>query len=86
MELPEECSAFQPSEYVKVTGGSFKGYYAVVTESSYGDELEINYFEKKEKWWTLKENDLDSTEINDLQKVTKVQMVHYLFKSSLLFL
>ena len=49
LELPEECSAFQPGDYVKVLGGSFKAYYAVVTGSSYGDELEINYFEKMRK-------------------------------------
>ena len=64
LELPEECSAFQLGDYVKVIVGSFKGYYAVVTGSSYGDELEMNYFEKKEKWWTLKENEWDSREIH----------------------
>ena len=49
LELPEKCGAFQPGDYVKVLGGSFKAYYAVVTASSHGDELEINYFEKMRK-------------------------------------
>ena len=32
----------------------------------YGREIEINYFEGKNKWWVLKENDLDSRDRGDL--------------------
>ena len=35
------------------------GYYAVVTGESYGDEIEINYFQKREKNFVIKANDFD---------------------------
>ena len=72
----ERVEDFHPGEYVKVIGGAFVGYYAVVTSEGYGDEVEVNYFEKKGKWWTLKEYDLDSREKSELQKVVKVDMDH----------
>ena len=37
-------------DYVTVTRGPFKGYYALVTVNSYGGEVEIQYFEKQSKW------------------------------------
>ena len=76
MELPEECSVFQSGDYVKHIGGSFKGYFAVMTGQAMVMSWEINDFEKKGKWWTLKGNDLDSRDIDDLRKVTKVRMDH----------
>ena len=33
--------------YAVVTGEGYYGHYAVVTVESYGDEIEINYFQKK---------------------------------------
>ena len=56
--------------YVEIVKGMYKGYFAVVTLGGYGDEVEINYFENKEKWWNLEEHDLSSGERNKL-KVTK---------------
>ena len=50
-----------------------QGYYAVILGSSYGDETEIQYFNKKitsgTKRRVLKENDLDSGEKCELKKV-----------------
>lgn len=54
--------------------------YAVITNDSYGDELELNYFRKVggslmidgrkyDTYWVLKENDLDSREPEHLVKV-----------------
>ena len=37
-------------DFVTVTRGPFKGYYALVTGNSYGGEVEIQYFEKQSKW------------------------------------
>ena len=39
-----------PGDYVVVVKGMSKGYYATVLGNGYGDEVEINYFQKKEKW------------------------------------
>ena len=33
-------------DFIKVTKGDYYGYYAVVTGESYGDEIEINYFQQ----------------------------------------
>ena len=37
------------SDYIMVIHEPFRGYFAVVTDKSYGDEFEIQYFQKKEK-------------------------------------
>ena len=50
----------QTRDFVKVVKGNFRGYYAVITEESYVDEIEINYFEKRQRSYVLKENDMDS--------------------------
>ena len=39
----------QVGDYVMVIHEPFRGYFAVVTDKSYGDEFEIQYFQKKEK-------------------------------------
>ena len=64
-----------PGDYVVVIKGMFKGYYATVLGEGYGDEIEINYFEKKKKWWTLKENDIDCRERDELKKVPLTKIV-----------
>ena len=51
----------QTGDFVKVVKGNFRGYYAVImTEESYGNEIKINYFEKCQHYYVLKENDMDS--------------------------
>ena len=45
------------------------GYYAVILDSSYGDEWEVQYFEMKYGKWVLKEGDLDSREPSDMVMV-----------------
>ena len=57
-------------DYVMVKKGRFVGYYASVIGESYGDELEIQYFERCQGKYTLKEHDLDSREAGDLKKVS----------------
>ena len=38
----------QTGDFVKVVKGNFRGFYAVLTEESYSDEIKINYFEKRQ--------------------------------------
>ena len=59
----------QVGDYILVIDEPFRGYFAVVTDKSYGAEFEIQYFRKKEKWWILKENDFDSRLANELKPV-----------------
>ena len=47
-------------DYVMVIHELFRDYFAILTDKNYGDEFEIQYSQKKEKWWILKENDFDS--------------------------
>ena len=56
-------------DYVMVIHEPFRGYFAVVTEYSYGDKSEIQNFQNKEKWWILIENDFDSCLANELKPV-----------------
>ena len=56
-------------DYIMVIHEPFRGYFAILTDKSYGDEFEIQYFQKKEKWWILKENDFDSCLENELKPV-----------------
>ena len=49
--------------------GDFYGYYAVVMGESYGDEIEISYFQKREKNFVIKENNFDSWLIIELKRV-----------------
>ena len=43
------------------------GHYAVLTGESYGDEVEINYLQKREKSLVIIENDFDSQVIIELK-------------------
>ena len=69
----ESCNIVT-GDCVLVKREPYAGFYAVVLARSYGDELEIQYFEKKQglpyrNYWVIKENDLDSREAADLEKV-----------------
>ena len=82
-EEEEQGEVIATGDYVKIVSGAFLGYYAIVTGESYGEELEIQYFEKKEKWWVLKEHDLDSRPQTELRRVTKARVdrrMHYFFE------
>ena len=68
---------------VKIVKGHYLGYFALVIGEGYGGETEINYFKGKKKWWVLKENDFDSRERGDLEKIENFSMdnrSHYFFK------
>ena len=62
----------QTGNFVKVVKGNFRGYYAVITGESYGNEIEINYFEKCQCYYVLKENDMDSHTQTDSELVEGV--------------
>ena len=68
---PEEKNDddIKPGDCVKIVNGLFAGYYAIVLDSSYGDEWEINYFEKRYGDWVIKEGDIDSRPSKDLKKI-----------------
>ena len=66
---------FKTGDYVKIIKGNYAGMFATVIGESYGDEIEIEYFEKKNIWWVLKPGDKDSREYADLQKL-RIDDVH----------
>ena len=45
----------QTGNFVKVVKGNFRGYYAVITGESYGNEIEINHFEKRQCYCVKRE-------------------------------
>ena len=47
-------------DFVKVIKADYYRYYVVATGESYGAEIEISYFLKREKNFAIKENDFDS--------------------------
>ena len=53
-----------------IVNGLFSGFYATVTNKSFGDEWEINYFQKPYEKWNLKHGDLDSRDAEDVILVT----------------
>ena len=69
----------------KIISGLFQGYYGVFLGSSYGYENDTKYFTEKTisgaKYWVLKENNLDSREKPELNKVVAVldNRDHYTF-------
>ena len=67
--LLEDDGNSKTGDYVKIVKGSFNGLYATVLGESYGDEIEIQYFEKKFGKWIVKDKDVDSREPDDLIKV-----------------
>ena len=78
--IPE--TSLQIGYFVKVVLGAFKDYYAYVTALICGDEIEINYFEKRNCYFVLCENDMDSHPVRDLQKADEKMMnsrEHYSF-------
>ena len=66
-EFPEKD--FQIGDSVKIVTGLFQGYYATILGRSYGDELEIQYFEEKYGKWILKGH-IDSRSPEEMVKVT----------------
>ena len=67
MIVPESLKC---GDYIKVVSGLFKGLYATVLGKSYGDEVEIQYFQERFGKRILKENDIDSRLPEELIKVT----------------
>lgn len=61
--------SLKPGDCVKINKGDFLGLYALILEKSYGDEWEIQYFEKSYGKWVLKKNDLDSRAESEMIKV-----------------
>jgi len=67
------CSKSLPqinvNDCVKILSEPYKGYFAIVTSQSYGDEWEVQYFKKSFDKYILKERDFDSREPDELIKV-----------------
>lgn len=57
--IKEPVTNIEVGDFFKVINGHPKGFYAVVIAESYGDEIEINYFQKSEKSFVIKKNDFD---------------------------
>ena len=58
---------------VEIIHETYERFYDIVIGSSFGDELELQYFERKYGlpygiYWVLKENDFDCRENCDLKK------------------
>ena len=66
-DTTRDTTVFKMGDYVQVISGNYKGCYATVLGEGYGDEIELNYFEKKRKWWDLKRNAKDSREVEELK-------------------
>ena len=76
----EDQDDLKQGDCVKVIKGNYLGYFALVAGDGCGGEIDINYFEGKNKWWVLKEKDLDSSDRGDLKKVDHLTMdkrLHY---------
>ena len=64
-----ESVTFNIGDHVVIVKEPYKGYYATIIDKSYGDEWEIQYYEKRFKWYVLKDNDHDSRGEEDMCKV-----------------
>ena len=73
-ELTDD-QTFKTGDYVKIVKGDYEGWFATVLGESYGGNIEIQYFEKKDKWWVIKPHDKDPREPGELQKL-KIDNVH----------
>ena len=60
---------FEKSKTVKIIKGNFLGYYAVITNKSYGDEWEIKYFKSVFGKYVLNDKDIDSREEHEMKLV-----------------
>ena len=64
-----ESVTFNIGDHVVIVKEPYKGYYATIIDKSYGDEWEIEYYEKRFKWYVLKDDDHDSRVEEDMCKV-----------------
>ena len=78
----EVSNKLRISDCVQVVKEPFKNHYAIITDESYGDELEINYFKLECGYYTLVKGDLDSRTPDELKKVAywMDKRQHYFFK------
>ena len=59
------------------------GHYPVVTGDSYGDEIEINYFQKRERNFVIKENSQLVIELKMVYENLSNTRGHYSFEEQL---
>ena len=57
---------------MQIISGNYLHMYAAVTDENVEDEYVIQYFEAKKKWWTLKPNDFDAREREEMKVVEPV--------------
>ena len=82
-KITKKCQ-MQTGDFVKVVKQNVRGYYAVITGESYDNEIKINYFEKHQCYYVLKENDTNSHIQTDLELVEGALINtrgHYRFKT-----
>ena len=68
-ESEETGGAIRFGDCVQIVKETFKDDYAIVLGESYGDEYEIQYFEKNFEKWVLNPKDKDSRTVDELKKV-----------------
>ena len=76
-EYQQKRSTFDMGDYMKVIRKAYQGYYATVTDCSVHEEIEINNFQRKEKFWKLRDYDLDSRIPDEIKLVQLSQVVFY---------
>ena len=87
-EVSTTPSQLKTGDFVKVVNGAFQNYFAFITGVSYGDEIEIKYFEKRGRYYILWENDLDSRYKQEKQLVAGIlhkTRSHYSFQEQQYF-
>ena len=87
-EVSTTPSQLKTGDFVKVVNGAFQNYFAFITGVSYGDEIEIKYFEKRGRYYILRENDLDSRYKQEKQLVAGIlhkTRSHYSFQEQQYF-
>ena len=68
-ESEETGEAIRFSDGVQIVKKTCKDDYAIVLGESYGDEYEIQYFEKNFEKWVLNPMDKDSRTVDELTQV-----------------
>lgn len=67
--VPNIPETSQIGDFEKVAFGVFKDYYAVFSWLRNDDDIEINYFKKRDCYYVFYESDLDLCPISNLQNV-----------------
>lgn len=67
--VPDIPETSQIGDFEKVAFGVFRDYYAVFSWLRNVDDIEINYFKKRDCYYVFYESDIDLCPISNLQNV-----------------